>query len=299
MRRSSLVRTSRQWLLYQALRGASAGGRKLSLKRARALGRGIGELAWRTLSREKKKAIRNIGIAFPEMEEAERRELAHAMFRHLGTSLGEITWMPNLDRATLEATTDFEGLEHFHAAADRKQGVVLFTGHCGNWEWMAAAIGLLGFDMNVIARDLTDPRLNQFIVETRARHSIKSIGRGSTAAGREILQTLRSGAVLGLLIDQNLKVESAMVDFFGKPASTPIGPAKLAIRAGAVALAGFIERRGDRQLLRFEPPIETKRTDDAVELTALMTKAIENQIRRVPEQWVWMHERWRERKIKN
>jgi KDO2-lipid IV(A) lauroyltransferase len=296
MPRRSRLKTSKNWLIFQGLRTVSSAGRAVSLRRARSIGAAIGELAFRTVHRERRKAVRSLATAFPEKSDAERRDIAHRTFRHLGTSLGEISWMPNLDRRVLDETTIIEGLEHFHTAVNEKRGVVLFTGHCGNWEWMAAAIGILGFDMNVIAREIYDPRINRFIVEARERHNIKTIGRGSMAAARDILQTLRSGAVLGVLIDQNIKAEAADVDFFGKPAGTPIGPAKLAIRAGAMAITGFIERQGEKHLLRFQPPLATSRDDDPVALTQLMTRAIEQQIRRVPEQWVWMHDRWKIRK---
>jgi len=161
---------------------------------------------------------------------------------------------------------------------------------------MAAAIALAGFEMNVLAREIYDSRINDFIVDSRGRFGMKTIGRGTGDAARDILRTLRSGAILGALIDQNIRAENAAVPFFGHPAQTPIGPARLAIRAGSTAIAGFIERRDDMQVIRFEEPIPTERDMDAVELTARLTKSIEDQIRRVPEQWVWMHQRWRDRR---
>lgn len=275
---------------------SSAAGRRLSLTRARSLGRATGRLAHSSLQRERDKALRNLTIALPDLDDVRRRVILREMFIHLGQSLFEIAWMPNLDRAMLDQTTVVDGLYNLQRAVDLNKGVVLFTGHCGNWEWMAAAIGLLGFRMNVIARELYDSRLNQFIVDSRGRHEVTTIGRGSTSSAKAMLQTLRAGEVLGVLIDQNIKAESAEVPFFGLPASTPIGPARLAIRAGATAIAGFIERDGDIQRIRFQEPIETTRNDDAVELTARLTQSIEAQIRRVPSQWVWMHDRWRPRK---
>lgn len=282
--------------IYRSLRLAASAGRRLSLPAARAVGRRLGELAFRTVPRERRKALGSLALAFPDWPDAERRRVAHATFLHLGTSLLEIAWLPNLTTPRFERTTRFEGLENLRAAADAGRGVVLFTGHCGNWEWMAAAIALAGFRMNVVARQLYDPRINDFIVESRRRFGVETIGRGSIAAAREILQTLRSGDVLGVLIDQSIKAENAMIPFFGMPAPTPIGPARLATRSGAVAIAGFIEREADgTQRIRFQEPIPTTRDTDPVELTARMTAAIEAQIRRVPSQWVWMHHRWRMR----
>jgi KDO2-lipid IV(A) lauroyltransferase len=229
------------------------------------------------------------------MNDAERIALCRGMFEHFGQSLFEIFWLPNLTAANFEATTRVVGAENLRKAYEQGRGVVLFSGHCGNWEWLSAAIALEGVEMNTIARDLYDPRINAFVVASRARHGVKSIGRGSAAAAKEILQTLKRGAILAALIDQSIDAECADVAFFGKPTPTPTGPARLAARAGAMAIAAFIERRDGMQIVRYLEPIETTRDTDPVELTAIMTRAIEEQIRRVPEQWVWMHERWKRR----
>lgn len=264
----------------------------MSLSAARRAGRGIGRLACTVVPKERKRAERNIADAMPELDDVERDRIIHAMFRHLGESLFEISWLPNLNESLLDRTTRFTGLEHLQEAVAWGRGVVLFTGHCGNWEWMSAAIGLSGIPMNAVGRQIYDPRINQFIVESRRRHRVETIGRGSGNAARDILATLRKGHVLGVVIDQSIRTESVDVPFFGRPAPTPVGPARLAIRAGAAAIAGFIERRDGMQHIRFEPPIATSRDDDPAQLTAKMTQSIEDQIRRVPEQWVWMHKRW-------
>jgi len=110
-----------------------------------------------------------------------------------------------------------------------------------------------------------------------------------------MIQSLRRGGLLAFLIDQNIRAESAKVPFFGRPALTPLGPAKLAIRTETPIVCIFTERRGAKYLLTFENPIEVTRDDDPIVLTARITAAIEAQIRRAPEQWVWLHDRWRER----
>ena len=281
--------------IYRALKAASALARTMPLGMARALGRRIGSLAFHVVPRERHKALRNLNSAFPDLGSRERDTLARRCFQHLGASLFEIAWLARLDPRLFASTTRIEGLEHLRSAAEAGRGAVLFTGHCGNWEWMAASIALAGFSMKVIARELYDSRINDYIVDTRAKFGVETIRRGTTGAAREILSTLRSGAILGVLIDQSLRAENAMIPFFGIPAPTPIGPAQIAIRAGSMAIAGFIERRGAQQVVTFQPPIATQRGDDPVALTREMTGRIEEQIRRVPEQWVWMHDRWRER----
>jgi KDO2-lipid IV(A) lauroyltransferase len=295
MGRSSPLRAFKNRLIYGALQVASALARLLPLAVARLLGRSVGALSFAILHRERRKALRTLATAFPELSEIQRRNIARGSFRHLGESLFEVAWLPRLTTSNFVRTTKLEGVEHLRAAVAAGRGVVLFTGHCGNWEWMAASIALAGLSMKVIARELYDSRLNDFIVKTRSRFGVETIGRGSTLSGREILSTLRGGAVLGVLIDQNIRAESTPIPFFGVPAPTPVGPAQIAIRFGAMVIVGFIERRGSLQVVRFEEPIRTDRGDDPVALTATITRAIEDQIRRVPEQWVWMHDRWKER----
>ena len=296
MARRSPLKTSKNWLIWRALVGAFAVGRRIPLGTGRNIGRRVGRLAHAVLPRDRRKALASLQTAFPEKNDTERETLCRSVFEHLGQSLFEIFWLPNLSAANFEATTRVEGIENLRRAYDEKRGVVLFTGHTGNWEWLAAAIALGGFEMNVIAREIYDSRINDFIVESRMRHGVKSIGRGSAAAAKEILQTLKRGAILGVLIDQNIDAEAADVPFFGVPAPTPTGPARLACRAGAMAIAAFIERRDGMQVVRYDEPVATARDTDPVELTAAMTLAIETQIRLVPEQWVWMHERWKPRK---
>lgn len=269
--------------------------RLLPLRLTRLLGRGFGALALVVLKREREKGLRNLAIAFPDLSESERLVIAEKCFRHLGESLFEVAWMGRLRQSNFAQTTRLEGIEHMKAALDAGRGVVLFTGHCGNWEWMAASIALAGLPMKVIARELRDSRINDYIVRMRARFGVETIGRGSTLSGREILSTLRGGSILGVLIDQSIRAESVPIPFFGVPAATPVGPAQIAIRFGAMAIVGFIERQGNLQVVRFEPPIATQRGDDPVALTTAVTRAIEDQIRRRPEQWVWIHDRWRER----
>jgi Kdo2-lipid IVA lauroyltransferase/acyltransferase len=268
----------------------------LPLGVARGIGAALGRLAWHVARRERRIALKNIRQAFPEWSEGRLREVIRGMFRHLGLSLFEILWLPNLDAETLPRTTIIEGLDRLLTHVDAGRGVVVFTAHCGNWEWLACATGMAGRPVSVLQRERNEAELNQFITELRTQFGVKTIDRGSTGSARELMQIIRRGGILGLLIDQNIRTESAKVPFFGTPALTPIGPAKLAIRTSALVTCGFIERRADGvQVIRFQEPREVSREDDPIELTARCTREIEEQIRRVPEQWVWFHERWRER----
>ncbi|HEX6083199.1 MAG TPA: lysophospholipid acyltransferase family protein [Thermoanaerobaculia bacterium] len=271
-------------------------GRRIPLQLGRAFGRALGSLAYAVAVRERRKALKHIAIAFPEWDDARRRDTIRKMFRHLGMSLFEIAWMPNMDVATRDRLTVIEGAEPLLRLIDQGRGVVVFTAHCGNWEWMSYAVGLWGRPTTVLQRERDAPEMNRWITEHRARSGVRTIDRGSSAAGRELIQSLRRGGILAFLIDQNLRTDSVQVPFFGRNALTPIGPAKLAIRTESVVVDILIERLPDgRHRLKVGVPLETKRDDDPVALTARMTRVIEDQIRRVPEQWVWMHDRWRDR----
>jgi Kdo2-lipid IVA lauroyltransferase/acyltransferase len=286
------LRAFRDRLLLRALRGVGAIGRRIPLRFGRAIGRSLGTLGWIVDRRDRRRAIENMRIAFPEWTEHQRRTTTRAMFRHLGMSLFEIVWLPNLR----VGETKFEGFERVRELIDSGRHVVAFTGHCGNWEWLAYAAAKTGVKVTVLQRERTEAGLGGFITDIRRQAGIDTIDRGSTAAGRELIRAMRKRGAVAFLIDQSIRAESAKVPFFGRPALTPIGPATLAIRTEAVAVAVFIERLADgSQLVRFSEPIDTHREDDPVALTALMTAEIEKQIRRVPEQWVWMHERWKDR----
>lgn len=289
-------RAFRERALYRALVVVSAIGRRIPLPVGRALGRALGTLAWHVARRERGKALRHIAIAFPEWDHAKQRDTIRSMFRHLGVSLFEIAWMRNMDVATRDRLTVIEGAEPLLKLIDQGRGVVVFTAHCGNWEWMSYAVGLWGRPTTVLQRERDAPEMNRYITEHRARSGVRTIDRGSAAAGRELIQSLRRGGILAFLIDQNLRTDSVGVDFFGRRALTPIGPAKLAVRTESVAVDILIERLPDgRHRLKVGEPVQLKRDDDPVALTARMTRIIEAQIRRVPEQWVWMHDRWRDR----
>jgi KDO2-lipid IV(A) lauroyltransferase len=289
-------RAFRSRLLLIPLRGIAIVGRILPLPIARAIGVVLGHIAWHLAPRHRRVALENVAQAFPEWTARRRRSTVRDMFHHLGKSLMEIVWLPNLNDTTRERTTVFEGpFDRILELAKTGRGVVVFTGHCGNWEWLAYVAGTLGLDVTVLQRERTEAGVAQFLMQLRSRVGVHTIDRGTTAAARAMIETIKRGGYLCFLIDQNIRTESVKVPFFGRPALTPIGPAKLEIRTGAAVVSCFIERRGGKQYLRFNEPMETRRDDDPVALTAIMTADIEEQIRRVPEQWVWMHRRWRER----
>ena len=283
-------RAFRGRILYRILRLFSSVIRRLPLGVTRAIGLVLGHLGWHVLRHHRRRALTNIAVAFPDWPPRRRNATIRSMFHHLGLTLVEVLWLPNLNDETCAQTTTFEGLENLRPG----EGTIGITGHCGNWEWMAHAIALRS-PLTVLHRGRDEPMMNLFIRDLRADAGITTIDRGSTAAGREMIRALRNGSMLSFLIDQNIRAESVKVPFFGRPALTPIGPAKLAVRTGVKVLRIFGERRNGKLHIRILEPIIVTPNDDPVALTARLTADIEAQIRRVPEQWVWMHDRYRER----
>lgn len=293
---SPRVRAFRSRLLYRALTLIASVGRRMPLRHAQACGRFVGRIALHIVRRERRKAIRNIGIAFPEWTEEQRRQAIRKMFQHFGMSLFEIAWLPNLKAETMHETTTVEGVQALRDVVASGRPMLAITGHCGNWEWFAHATALGGVPISVLHRERDEQEMNQFITELRSGAGIRTIDRGSESSAREMIKALKSGQALCFLMDQSIRAESVKVPFFGRPALTPIGPAKLAIRMEAAVAIGFITRGEDGfQRAYWLPPIFTSRGDDPVALTARITAAMEDHIRKVPEQWAWMHDRWRER----
>jgi len=261
---------------------------------AQALGRAIGALGWALAGRDRRRTLEHLAIAFPGLDPAGRARVGRASFRHFGAMLGECLWLRSRGAAEVREVCDLEGWERIEQARGTGRPILILTGHCGNWELLAAALNVRGLGMAVVARELDDPGLQRSLLALRERFGTRTIVRGTPGAARDLLRTLRSGGALGMLIDQDTKVEGVWVDFFGRPAWTPVGAADIALRLGATVLPTFVERLPDgRHRARVEPPLELPAEPTAA--TRAMTAAIEAQIRRVPEQWVWMHRRWRRR----
>jgi KDO2-lipid IV(A) lauroyltransferase len=291
------LRAFRTRAVVRVLLVLAAMGRRIPLRVGRAFGRALGTLAWHVVRRERNKALRNIAIAFPDWTDDQRERAIRAMFRHLGMSLFEVLWLPNFNPKRREATTVVEGLEPVLKLMDEGGTVMAFTGHCGNWEWLATTVASYGRPLAAMQRERDEPEMNELITSIRASSGIRTIDRGSSGAGRDMIQALRRPGMIAFLIDQNIRAESAKVPFFGLPALTPIGPGKLAVRMEVTCVSMFIERKPDgTQYIRVNEPFAVTRDDDPLEVTARITREIEDQVRRVPEQWVWMHDRWRERR---
>ncbi len=254
----------------------------------------LGNTVYYLLPGVRKQVITHLSLVFQERGQPWIRRAARRNFVHLGKALLEVMLITprNIGRKV-----HIRGEENLRNALAQGKGVVFVTGHIGNWELMAQAVAA-SKAVSVVAAPLKSRDVNDILVALRARMGVRTILRGRPGASRELIRVFRENRLLGILIDQDTDVEGAFVDFMGRPAWTPTAAASMAIKFGAPVLFGFIQREtDDRHTVTIEGPLDLIRTGndekDIVANTAMLTKKIENCIMHNPEQWVWMHRRWR------
>ena len=288
------TRGPRNALLARSIWGTSRAVGRLPVPVALALGRGLGAIAHRLLARPRRLALVHVGEVFPELDTAARRRLVRATFAHAGQSFVELGLWPRL-RAD-PGYVAIEGLEEARAAVAEGRGVIVATGHTGNWELLAAAMAAWGFPLTVVARRVRDAHFDALIVRFREEAGIEILIRDRPDFLAGVRSALARGRAVALLIDQDTLGAGVFVPFFGRPARTPAGAAVLALRSRVPVCTAFIERRasGGHLVRLARVAADDLRGRDAVTLlTARLTAAIEGQIRRAPAEWVWWHERWR------
>ncbi len=249
----------------------------------------------------------NLARAFdtvaPRLRRAARENLLRAgytqpepiidgVFVSLGRLLHSFANLPSINKGNVREWIDYEGFEHYEEAKRRGKGVLFATGHLGNWELSAYAHALLTEPMRIVVRPLDNTRLDRFVAARRALSGNGVIEKKDFARG--LLRALRANEPVGILVDQNaLLNEGIFVDFFGTPACTSPVFAKIAARSGAAVLPGFAVWRGDRFVLKFYAPLELTGEEGAD--TQLIQQAVERAIREFPDQWLWIHRRWKTR----
>ena len=281
-----------------ALRGLMGCFRALpygaSLAAGRALGRTVGWADRSHLERVRAQLTEAFGEGSPESR------LAAAVYAHVGMCFAEMAWVEGrARRGEIGAWVRIEGMEHVQAALSKGRGLAIVSGHVGNWELGAVAMAAAGIPLSIVARPLDNPRLDAILVAIRRAGGSEVIGkRNALRATREILAR---GRAMAILIDQDAREHGVFVPFFGKEASTIPSIAAITQRAGAPLVVTAMRRSADHltHTLTFEPvepPAPSgDRIEDARRLTALLTAKLEARIRLAPEQWLWMHQRWRTR----
>lgn len=269
---------------------------------AMGVGRGMGAVAYFLAGNLRRTAATNLQLAFPEKSDEERARLVRGCFDSLGRLLGFFSQMSSRSEEELKQLIDVQGWENLEAAKkDNGHKLLLYTGHLGAWELTSFGFSLLGHQFVFLVRRMDNPRIEQMVDRVRRRFGNQTLDKLS--AGREMLRILRHGKTsIGLLPDLNtLDDEAIFVDFFGVPAATTFLFAKFALRTNTPIIPVFSpwsEEKG-KYLIVVEKPVSFERTDDEEEnvrrLTIGLTQRIENQIRKYPSQWLWVHKRWKTR----
>ncbi|MGI8970177.1 MAG: lysophospholipid acyltransferase family protein [Dehalococcoidia bacterium] len=262
----------------------------------RPLSAALGTVCYAALPHLQRVARANLRRAFPELAPEEIERLVRRCFQHQALTLIEFLQMADWDGAEIERRVQEKGLAHLEAAFSVGRGVILISAHYGNWELAAARIVRAGYAVNVVARDADDAETNALLHGIRHAAGYQVIPRQNAARG--VLACLRRNEVVVILMDQNTTQGEVYVDFFGHPAATTPGPAVLARRTGAPLVPGFIRRLGDGTYIgELLEPLEWEATDDperdVQEITQRLTATIEAWIREEPEQWLWVHNRWK------
>ena len=273
---------------------------RLPHRLAVALGSAVGFAAWHLVGRERRLALEHLAIAFPERDAAFRRKTGRASFVNLARSALELVcvqgFQPRLAKVVVLGEPEARLLAGAHAEG---KGVVFVSCHVGNWELLARRIALEGFPCGTVAREAQDPRLTALLERSRLSAGVRVLWRGSKGLAKQLLRLLREGGFVGVLIDQDTDVQGHFVPFFGRLAFTPRAAGDLAVRTGAPIVFGCVHRVAPAMhevvLKRIDVPRTGDREQDSLALTAAATRAIEDEIRRRPDEWVWMHRRWRTR----
>jgi KDO2-lipid IV(A) lauroyltransferase len=267
---------------------------------ARAVGAGVGALVWRLLSKLRRTGLRNLEMAFPEKSLGEREAILRGVYRSLGWQLAEFCKMSGYTADEASGFVRYDGLENYLAAREKGKGVLVLTGHLGAWELSSFYHSLVGYPMSLVIRRLDNPLVDEFVNSIRCLHGNRVIHKDDFARG--LLTAMHNGETVGILMDTNMTPpQGVFVPFFGVEACTATAMARIALRTHAAVLPGFLvwESAEKRYVLRFGPEIEMVRSGnneaDILANTALFTAAIESYVRQYPEQWLWVHRRWKTR----
>ncbi len=269
---------------------------------ALAVGSTIGHAGYLLPGKLRRTGLRNLQIAFPEMSEAARKRILRGSFLSLGRLLGEFSQLPRATPESLRALIEYDevGLAHLRAAEKNKRGIIFLTGHLGVWELHSFGWSALEYPISFLVRPLDNDRIEEMVEAIRTRFGNRAIDKKSAA--RQSLRVLREGGTLGILSDLNTHPnEGVFVPFFGTLACTTAGIATLALKTDAVVIptCAVWNPKRKRYFFHGDPPVELLRTGDHhkdIEInTARFAAAIERMVRLYPDQWLWIHKRWKTR----
>jgi KDO2-lipid IV(A) lauroyltransferase len=294
------MKALRQWVEYAALWVLLKGCGVLPRGAARSLGAGVAAVMFALMPRLRRVAEINLRIAFPDWDEGKRKQVIRGMVRQLGWMGGEFSQFPKYSAEKIRDVVEIDGLENFLAAERRGKGVLFLTGHFGAWELAPFAQARYGHPLYFLARAVENPRVDALVNSYRTMCGNKPVEKNQSA--RAVLRALGEGGTVGILADQNtLPEEGTFVDFFGVQACTTTGIARMALHTDVAVVPGYIlwDASLRKYRLKLEPAVELVRSGDlekdVKENTQRFTKVIERVVRENPEQWVWVHKRWKTR----
>jgi len=290
----------REWMEYAAAWSALHAVGLLPRGMARAVGAGVASLFYRLNPRLERAALFNLNLAFPEMTESERQAIARRLMRHIGWMGGEFSQFPRDTRRSIQRIITIDGMENYTAAKAHGKGLIYLTGHMGAWELAPFAQALNGHPLHFLVRPVENHRVNALVDRYRCLGGNRTIDKNESV--REILRVLRDNGDVGVLMDVNSSLEEGVfVPFFGLPACTSSGVARIALRTDCAVMPGYVywSDAQRRYHLQLDPAIELVRTGDTeadvVANTARFAQVFENYARRYPDQWLWVHKRWKTR----
>ena len=269
--------------------------RAMPLPLARKFGRGIGTALYYLLGRYRRVALKNLTLVYgQEKSRAEIVRMAREVFQNFGETSVEFVKLPQLSKEETERIAIVDGYEHLAAAMEHKRGILMISGHFGNWEFMSRYITMQGYTLNVVVRDARDPVATKLLADTREGYGVNVLYRGSSA--RTIYSLLKKNQMVGILPDQN--AADVFVPFFGFPTGTVNGPAALHLMTKAPILFVWCTRMPDGRFhIVAEPPLLFEATGDRdadiTAITAIINARLEARIRENPTQWLWLHDRWK------
>ena len=245
-------------------------------------------------------ALHNLRCAFPEKDMEELIRIAKGVYRNLAITAAEFFDLPSLTKENLHEWVELEGLEHFEAGIAQGKGLLTIIAHFGNWELMPVTGPLFLKSSYIVYRPLDSPVLDNIVEHVRTINGNVMVPKGGS--GKRIMTLLKENQCIGILSDQNVSArEGVFVDFFGRPACTGAGLAVLALRSGAPVLPMFMARqKSGKYKFILKPLVEISRTGDyeadLLENTQRFTKVVEDIVREYPDQWFWIHQRWKTKK---
>ncbi len=267
---------------------------------ARGFAIGLGRIVYLFHGRLRRVGLRNLGLALPEKKEAERKRIVRGVFTSLGRQLAELCQFPRYTTEKVDEVVVYDGLDNYLQARARGKGVLFLTAHFGGWELSAFTHSLHGYWLHVVMRPMDNPYLDRMIENYRTMHGNKTVAKDDFVRG--LLAAMKAGETVGILMDTNMTPpQGVFVDFFGIPACTASGLARIALRTDAAVVPTFTiwDEAMGKYRLRFDPALELIRTGDLerdiVANTQKFTKVIEDYVRKYPDQWLWVHRRWKTR----